>query len=91
MDTTVVNDYFTAFHECEKAVRQKKKKKKKRRSKTCVFGDLYSNISGIWCSILRTNISLEKTFYYPTSAVAAVSNFVTFFFYDGDSIIYFLE
>lgn len=47
MDTTVVNDYFTAFHECEKAVRQKKKKKKKRRSKTCVFGDLYSNISGI--------------------------------------------
>lgn len=45
MDTTVVNDYFTAFHECEKAVRQKKKKK--RRSKTCVFGDLYSNISGI--------------------------------------------
>lgn len=28
MDTTVVNDYFTAFHECEKAVRQKKKKKK---------------------------------------------------------------
>lgn len=29
MDTTVVNDYFTAFHECEKAVRQKKKKRKK--------------------------------------------------------------